>query len=78
MNPLQVPDAPASVQQQLKNLEPFTLEQAALTIGPKFSYATPDVAIVADFAAGIQILIKHGYLSADFSFRSFEQNYKRI
>jgi hypothetical protein len=64
MNPLQVPDAPAAVEQQLKNVEPFALEQAALTIGPKFSSGTPDAAIAADFASGIQVLIKHGYLSA--------------
>ncbi len=36
-----------------------------LTLGPKFVPDTPDLAIAADFATGLDVLVRNNYLSAD-------------
>ena len=60
---------PPAVQIQLDKLKGFNFDkQAVLTIGPKFPAATPDIAVIMDFAVGIEILLRHEYLASDSPF----------
>ena len=56
---------PNRVKEQLQALQAIGFNRAKLlTLGPKFEPDAPKVAIAADFAHGIDVLVRNGYLNA--------------